>query len=120
MLLRRMTDAEVVADLGRRVAEHRVARDMTQSDFADFAGVARSTVQRIERGDSIQLNSFVKILRAFGRLDGIDALLSPEIVSPIAELERTQRRRMRVRKSAENRSGSDEQPSTDGGAASHE
>ena len=100
MLLRRMTDDQVVADLGRRVTDHRIARDMTQADFADFAGVGRSTIQRIERGDSIQLSSFVKILRALGRLDGIDALLAPEIVSPIAEMERSERRRQRVRKSS--------------------
>ena len=32
--------------------------------------------------------------------DGIDALLAPEIVSPIAEMERSERRRQRVRKSS--------------------
>lgn len=100
MLLRNMINDEIVAELGRRITDHRIARDMTQAEFADFAGVGRSTIQRIERGDSIQLNSFVKILRAFGRLEGIDALLPPEIVSPIAQLEQIERRRKRVRKSA--------------------
>lgn len=104
-----MTDDEVVADLGRRVADHRIARDMTQAEFADFAGVGRSTIQRIERGDSIQLHSFVKILRAFGRLDGIDALLAPEIVSPVADMARSQRRRMRVRKRASESAETDDQ-----------
>lgn len=81
---------------------------MTQADFADFAGVGRSTIQRIERGDSIQLHSFVKILRAFGRLDGIDALLAPQIVSPVADLARSERRRMRVRKSSSGRQDPDD------------
>lgn len=97
MLLRSATDTEVVAELGRRVAEHRASFDMTQAEFADVSGVARSTVQRIERGESIQLVSFVKMLRALGRIDGIDALLTPESYSPIAELERQRRRRQRVR-----------------------
>lgn len=91
------TDFGVLAELGRRVALHRIARDMTQAQFADQAGVARSTVQRIERGDSIQLSSFVKILRVLDRLDALDAVLVPEIRSPIAELERQRARRKRVR-----------------------
>lgn len=97
MLLRESTDPEVVAELGRRVAEHRVALDLTQTQLADAAGVARSTVQRIEGGESIQLVSLVKLLRALGRLDGLDALLMPDTYSPIAALEQQRGRRQRVR-----------------------
>jgi len=88
-----------VAELGRRVAAHRSARNLTQGELADRAGVARSTVQRIEGGESIQLASFVKLLRALDRLDALDAVLAPEIRSPLADLERerVRARRRRVR-----------------------
>ncbi len=92
-----ISDDGVVAELGRRVATHRAARDLTQSEFADEAGVGRSTVQRLERGDSIQLLSLVKILRALGRLDALDAVLAPDVRSPLVELERERSRRQRVR-----------------------
>lgn len=91
------SDTAVVAEVGRRVAVARIARQLTQDQFADVAGVGRSTVQRLERGDSIQLTSFVKILRALDRLEAFDAVLPREVRSPLAELERAQRRTQRVR-----------------------
>lgn len=91
------SDTAVVAEAGRRVAVARIARQLTQDQFADVAGVGRSTVQRLERGDSIQLTSFVKILRALDRLEAFDAVLPREVRSPLAELEREQRRPQRVR-----------------------
>jgi transcriptional regulator with XRE-family HTH domain len=93
-----ISDDGVVAELGRRIALHRIARDRTQADFAAEAGVARSTVQRIEGGQSIQLSSFVKMLRVLDRLDAVDAVLAPEIHSPITELERQRSRRRRARR----------------------
>lgn len=98
MLSYDLSDPEIVAELGRRVSQHRIALNLTQAEFADRAGVGRSTVQRIEGGESIQLLSFVKILRALRRLEGIDAILAPDIVSPLAEIDR-RRQRSRVRKS---------------------
>jgi transcriptional regulator with XRE-family HTH domain len=94
-----ITDDAIVADLGRRVARHRTARALTQDEFAAEAGVGRSTVQRIESGASIQLSSFVKMLRALERLDALDAVLAPEVRSPLADLERERTRRRRVRHS---------------------
>ncbi len=91
------SDTAVVAEVGRRVAVARIARQLTQDQFAGVAGVGRSTVQRLERGDSIQLTSFVKILRALDRLEAFDAVLPREVRSPLAELEREQRRPQRVR-----------------------
>lgn len=94
-----ITDDAVVLELGGRVAAHRLARNLTQGEFAQLAGVGRSTVQRIERGESIQLSSFVKLLRALDRLDGLDALLSATVRSPLADLERERGRRQRARRS---------------------
>lgn len=93
------SDDAIVAEMGRRVVVHRVARSLTQDELAGKAGIGRSTVQRIERGNSIQLTSLVKILRVFERLDGLDAVLPADLRSPIAEFqrERDRARRQRVR-----------------------
>lgn len=97
MPIDQISDDAIVAELGRRLALHRTTRNLTQGEFANRAGVARSTVQRVERGDSIQLSSFVKMLRALDRLDAVDAVLAPEVRSPVAELQRQRARRRRVR-----------------------
>lgn len=106
MQLAQMSDDAIVAELGRRIALHREGLNLTQGEFADRAGVGRSTVQRIERGDSIQLSSLVKLLRAVGRVDALDAVLAAELRSPVAELQRQRERRQRVR----HRHGDSEQP----------
>lgn len=92
-----LTDAGVVEEVGRRLAVHRAVRNLTQDDLAEAAGVARSTVQRLERGDSIQLTSFVKLLRVLDRWEALEAVLPPEVRSPLAELERERGQRQRVR-----------------------
>lgn len=99
-MLSEMTDQAVVAEIGRRVAAHRVAMRLNQNDLAQRAGVGRSTVQRIESGESIQLLSLVKILRALGRMEGVDALLPPSLRTPLLDLERERNRRRRVRRKA--------------------
>lgn len=94
------TDAEIIAELGRRHKNSRISAGLTQSDLADRAGVTRSTVQRFERGDSIQLESFVRLMRVLDRLDALDLVLPERERSPIAELEAEGRRRQRVRRRA--------------------
>lgn len=93
-----LTDGAIIAELGRRAADARIARQLTQDEFADVAGVGRSTVQRLERGESIQLTSFVKLLRSLDRLDALDAVLPRESRSPLAELARAQRQPKRFRR----------------------
>jgi transcriptional regulator with XRE-family HTH domain len=85
------SDATVLAELGRRAERHRLARNRTQAELADEAGIGRATLQRIERGESVQMTSMVKLLRALDLLGGLDAALPASIDLPIAQLERAQR-----------------------------
>ncbi|HXA53616.1 MAG TPA: helix-turn-helix transcriptional regulator [Solirubrobacteraceae bacterium] len=95
------TDQAVLGELGQRLARHRLARNMTQAELAAQAGLGKATVQRVERGESAQIGSLVKLLRALELLDGFDAALPESIELPIARLEREQRRgRSRVRRRA--------------------
>jgi transcriptional regulator with XRE-family HTH domain len=86
-----MTDDAVLAELGRRLARHRLERNWTQAEMAAEAGLGQATVQRAERGDSIQMTSMVKLLRTLGLLGALDAAVPESIVLPIAQLEREQR-----------------------------
>ncbi len=85
------TDAAVLAELGRRLERHRLQRDMTQSEMAEAAGIGRATLQRIERGESVQATSLVKLLRALGLLAALEVAIPEPLESPIALLERRRR-----------------------------
>jgi transcriptional regulator with XRE-family HTH domain len=86
-----MTDDAVLAELGRRLARQRLERNWTQAQMAAEAGLGQATVQRAERGESIQMTSMVKLLRTLGLLGALDAAVPESIVLPIAQLEREQR-----------------------------
>jgi transcriptional regulator with XRE-family HTH domain len=86
-----MTDDAVLTELGRRLAQNRLERNWTQAEMATEAGLGQATVQRAERGESIQMTSMVKLLRTLGLLGALDAAVPESIVLPIAQLEREQR-----------------------------
>jgi len=90
-----MTDAAVLAELGRRLERHRLERNLTQAELASEAGIGQATVQRAERGESVQMTSMIKLLRALELLAGLDLAIPESIDLPIAELERQQRGRRR-------------------------
>jgi putative transcriptional regulator len=107
-----MTDAAVLAELGRRLARHRLARNWTQAQLAAEAGIGQATVQRAERGESVQMTSMIKLLRTLELLGGLDAAVPESIDLPIAQLEREQRK-LRQRASGRRRQPAqpdDEQP----------
>jgi putative transcriptional regulator len=90
-----MTDAAVLAELGHRLERHRLERNLTQAELASEAGIGQATVQRAERGESVQMTSMIKLLRALELLAGLDVAIPESIDLPIAELEREQRGRRR-------------------------
>jgi transcriptional regulator with XRE-family HTH domain len=87
-----ITDDAVLAELGRRLERHRLERNRTQAEMADEAGIGRATLQRLERGESVQMTSMIKLLRTLGLLAALDAAVPESIDLPIAQLEREQRR----------------------------
>ena len=85
------TDAAVLAELGRRLERHRLERNWTQAETAAEAGVGQATVQRAERGQSVQMTSMIKLLRTLELLGGLDLAIPESIDLPIAQLDRQQR-----------------------------
>ena len=92
--------------LGRRLARHRLNRNLTQAALAAQAGVSKPTVQRIEQGHSSQTANLIRILRALGMLDNLDVLVTEPPISPIQQV----RMRGRIRQRASTRSGKPEPP----------
>ena len=90
-----MTEAAVLAELGRRLARHRLERNWTQAELAAEAGIGQATVQRAERGESVQMTSMIKLLRTLGLLEGLDVAVPESIDLPISQLEREQRKTRR-------------------------
>lgn len=98
-----LTDTAFVERLGKKLAELRIASNMTQVDLARAAGIGISTVREAERGGNISLAKLIRILRALGRLELLEPFFAPAHVSPIAAAKSAQiaektKTRKRVRK----------------------
>jgi transcriptional regulator with XRE-family HTH domain len=104
------TDGVVLAELGRRLERHRLERNWTQAELAAEAGIGQATVQRAERGESVQMTSMIKLLRTLDLLAGLDLAIPESIDLPIAQLEREQRK---VRRRARGRRGGPHAESAD-------
>jgi transcriptional regulator with XRE-family HTH domain len=78
------TDAEVMQLIGERLRAYRLQRNLSQEKIARLAGLNQKTVSSAEAGHDPRLLTLVKILRALGRLDALDAFLPEPQVSPLA------------------------------------
>lgn len=92
------TDTEVVLEIGRRLRAYRLQGNVSAEEVAARAGVNRNTVVNAERGANPRIGTVVRILRALGRLDALDAFLPPPGISPLQLIETAGRPRLRARK----------------------
>ncbi len=76
-------EGPMVRELGYRATQIRLAQNMTQKETAEKAGVSKRTLERFEHGESIQLNSFIRILTILGLLEKLQALIPVQEVSPM-------------------------------------
>lgn len=72
------SDNAVLTEFGKRIAGTRLNNNWTQAELANKAGVSKSTVEHIEKGQSTQLLNMVKILRALGFLNQFISII-PEL-----------------------------------------
>jgi transcriptional regulator with XRE-family HTH domain len=91
-----LTDEAILRELGGRLAGLRLARDLTQRQLGERAGVARPAVQRIEAGQPVTTTNLIRVLRALDALDALDRLIPPAAPSPLAELKLRGRQRRRA------------------------
>lgn len=94
---RNTPDSALLDELGQRLAALRLARNLTQRELAEQAGVGVRTVQRLEAGAAAtHLSAFLRICRVLGLLDRLDALIPAPAPSPIAQLRLQGQRRQRA------------------------
>jgi transcriptional regulator with XRE-family HTH domain len=92
-----LTNEAILQELGERLAGARLERNLTQAALAEEAGVAKRTVERLESGQAAtQLSGFVRVCRALGLLERLDALVPEGTASPIAQLKLQGRKRQRA------------------------
>ena len=92
------TTDEILRELGARLRGYRLQQNVTTAELALRAGIGIATAARAETGRNTSMETIVKILRALGRLDALDAILPEPLVSPIQLAARRGRQQRRARR----------------------
>lgn len=70
-------------ELCKRLELVRLDQNISQSVLADEAGVSRRTISRMENGEGVSLDTFVRVVRALGLADQLQSLFRLPQVRPI-------------------------------------
>ena len=96
-----MSDKALMETIGTFIKHHRLNQNKTQTDVSRAAGISRSTLSLLERGETVSLSTVIQTLRVLDILYIMDVFKIQEQISPIefAKLEHKKRKRARNKKS---------------------
>ncbi|CAQ84179.1 MULTISPECIES: helix-turn-helix domain-containing protein [Photorhabdus] len=104
------TESELLAELGHRLREHRLRRNMLQTELASRSGISVSALKKIEGSGRGTLENLMKVVFALRLENEIKSLFMLQPVS-IAQLEAmkapVRQRARRTQRSSRKPSGND-------------
>lgn len=92
-----MSDKGILNLIGQFIQETRLQQNKTQQQVADSAGINRSTVGQIEKGNGGTLLSLLQILRVLEQLPVLQSFEIEQKISPLALAKLEQQKRQRAR-----------------------
>ena len=97
-----LTNDAIMRQIGSKLKELRIEKNMKQTELADASGVSVFTISSVENGKTTSLLTIVQLLRALEHLDYIDAFFQEEMISPIAyaKLLKNNKKKIRVKSSS--------------------
>jgi transcriptional regulator with XRE-family HTH domain len=93
------SDKGVLNLIGQFIQETRLQQNKTQQQVADSAGINRSTVRQIEKGNGGTLLSLLQILRVLEQLPVLQSFEIEQKISPLQLAKLEQQKRQRARNS---------------------
>jgi transcriptional regulator with XRE-family HTH domain len=91
-----MSDQALMAHIGSFVKHHRLEQNKTQDTLAHEAGISRSTLSLLERGETVTMATLIQVLRVLDQLQVMDGFMVHRNISPIAMAKAAQKRRKRA------------------------
>lgn len=90
-----MSDKALAKQIGAFIKHHRLEQDKTQDALAADAGISRSTLSLLERGETVNLSTLIQVLRVLDQLQVMNAFVVQQSISPLelARLEKKKRKR---------------------------
>ena len=92
-----MSDKSLAEYIGAFVRHHRMEQNKTQDELASAAGISRSTLSLLERGEAVTVTTLIQVLRVLDQLKVLSEFEVRETLSPLvlAKLQKEKRQRAR-------------------------
>lgn len=91
------TDDALLGELGARLAQARLEKNLTQAQLAVQAGISKRTVERLEAGKAgTQLSAFIRVCRVLELIERLENLVPETAPSPMTQLKLGGRKRRRA------------------------
>lgn len=91
-----MSDKALMEHIGVFVRHHRMELGRTQDELASAAGISRSTLSLLERGETVTVTTLIQVLRVLDQLNIMDVFEVRETVSPLALARQQKEKRQRA------------------------
>lgn len=91
-----LSDGAIAHELGQRLEQLRLEKNIDQQTLADELGVTRKTYRALAKGEG-KLVNLIKALRVLGELEQLEKLLPATTFSPIELLKLQGKQRQRAR-----------------------
>jgi len=70
------TSDQIEAALCKRLESIRLSRNTTQTQLAEEAGVSPRTIGRLEKGEGVSMDTFIRVMTALGIQNSLEAILA--------------------------------------------
>ena len=84
---------QIEAALCKELVSIRLLKNISQSALAEAAGVSRRTISRMENGQGVSLDTFIRIMRALDLTDRLETLIPATDILPIERVKNAARKR---------------------------
>ncbi|MEX2485176.1 MAG: helix-turn-helix transcriptional regulator [Brumimicrobium sp.] len=100
-----LSDKALIKVIGKFVQWHRLNQNKSQERVAEAAGISRSTLSLLERGEKVRIDSFIQVLRVLDLLYIMDVFELKDQISPLeyAKLKKKQRKQASPKKLPKNK-----------------
>lgn len=97
-----MSDRALAEFIGAFIRYHRMRQNRTQDELATAAGISRSTLSLLERGQTVTVTTLIQVLRVLDQLSVLSTFEVRETISPLALAKLQKNKRQRARSKPKN------------------
>lgn len=103
-----LSDKAILAKIGEYIQHNRIQQNKSQTDISHAAGISRSTLSLLERGEKVTLITLIQVLRALNLLHTFNSFEVPNEISPIEYAKLQKKKRTRASKSKKENENKDD------------